>query len=449
MIYTSKPIEADIEHILEFDGAVYLEETVKNPDETILLSEGAILNKENCITLKENKINRAKIVSNPNIREFLLQKYTARYDEDNLYEIFGEELKPGMVLRQDIYNKDGTLIYPKGTILNLMNIIDIKDTEKENLILVYISTKLEYAIALSNQSINSADNEKNFSDINSISKEDIIKIARTEQKSFIPSLVNLYLNIFNTDDERLQTVVWALGFMKAEQALPAFFKTFEKITNETVLEKIIWAFGEIKNIRALVLLKRILKDINSSVDIKWAAVFAIKSIGPDKEISILIDAFKKKILNKAVIPESESRIEKSITIKSETGNLKLVREYIKNNCNNLSLDENVIYNLILCVDESVMNVIEHNYKFDKTKDIKIEFDYKPEKIIITVTGGDKNYDISKLGDIDVAEHIKERRDGGLGVYFCKKYLDNLELKKDEKGLNKLILTKNLKTEEEK
>ncbi|MBP7653101.1 ATP-binding protein, partial [Candidatus Dependentiae bacterium] len=108
--------------------------------------------------------------------------------------------------------------------------------------------------------------------------------------------------------------------------------------------------------------------------------------------------------------------------------------------------EDIVMQITLVLDEAVANIIEHGYKLKNDEEIYIKIFVDMQKINIQITDFSEGFDMEKFGNVNMKEHIKSRKNRGLGVYIIKKFMDKVEYERDREIGNRLILTKYFKAE---
>ncbi len=118
-------------------------------------------------------------------------------------------------------------------------------------------------------------------------------------------------------------------------------------------------------------------------------------------------------------------------IACSTENLKEVRKFVNSTLSKLSISENEINMIILAVDEICANRIIHSNKSDKNNSLEIEISYKQEGVLFNITDAGDFYDNTTQEDPDIANLIKEKRKGGIGLMLVRKIMDSIEVKKED------------------
>ncbi len=107
-------------------------------------------------------------------------------------------------------------------------------------------------------------------------------------------------------------------------------------------------------------------------------------------------------------------------------------------------DESMVRKLELAMEEALVNIIHHAYH-DKPGDIDVQISSVSGQSI-TITLKDEGPPFNPLEEkreaIDPSTPLEEIEEGGLGILFMKKYMDNITYQRQGTN-NVLVLTKNL------
>ena len=110
--------------------------------------------------------------------------------------------------------------------------------------------------------------------------------------------------------------------------------------------------------------------------------------------------------------------------------------------NNLS--QRIIYDISLCLDELITNIISYGFKDEAKHIIEIQFHLKEHEIkLIFIDDGIAFDPELKEDPVHLKHSVEERPIGGLGIYLVKKLMDIIKYKRVE-DKNILTLTKFLK-----
>lgn len=133
-----------------------------------------------------------------------------------------------------------------------------------------------------------------------------------------------------------------------------------------------------------------------------------------------------------------------ITVDSKLENLSVISQFIEDTMLRCQIDsQKDIHAFTLSVDEACTNVIEHAYSYNIGSQITVSCSLIGEMFTVTIEDNGAPFDPTTIPEPDVNQGLDERRAGGLGIYFMKKFMDEVKYtRKDDKNL--LRLTKNIK-----
>lgn len=137
------------------------------------------------------------------------------------------------------------------------------------------------------------------------------------------------------------------------------------------------------------------------------------------------------------------------TYKADLTKLEEIAQDTQTFCELIDADGASCFALNLCLDEIFTNIVQYGYKSDASKDIEIEYTAEPNEssaIALRVYIRDcapAFNPLTQVGEPDVVSGVEEREVGGLGVFFLKKNMDELEYSR-KKDVNELMMLRHLK-----
>jgi len=108
------------------------------------------------------------------------------------------------------------------------------------------------------------------------------------------------------------------------------------------------------------------------------------------------------------------------------------------------MDEKDISKTSITVYEACLNIIEHAYHSDPTKDIDVTVWYDDKRFVITLRDWGKSFDFDAMKPYDVHQAVADRRIGGFGRYIIKRSMDEVHYHADPVKGNTLVMTKLLR-----
>jgi serine/threonine-protein kinase RsbW len=133
-------------------------------------------------------------------------------------------------------------------------------------------------------------------------------------------------------------------------------------------------------------------------------------------------------------------INKQIVIESDLGNIKHAVDQIRGVLESVEVDESDMFDIRLCLEEALINAIKYGNKFDKSKKVRIEFNYKDRKATISIEDSGKGFNLNSVPDPTTDENIL--KGSGRGVFLIKHLMDSLESNKEG---NRITMVKHLKS----
>jgi serine/threonine-protein kinase RsbW len=143
--------------------------------------------------------------------------------------------------------------------------------------------------------------------------------------------------------------------------------------------------------------------------------------------------------------EKECNVEKrfELTVDAKLENLPGIGQFIDETMRRCGVQSaKDIYAVQLSVDEACTNIVEHAYSESKGE-IVITCVRTGEKFVVTITDHGEPFDPTAMPEPDIESGLNERKEGGLGIYFMRKFMDEVTYIRDD-GKNLLIIAKHIK-----
>jgi anti-sigma regulatory factor (Ser/Thr protein kinase) len=137
--------------------------------------------------------------------------------------------------------------------------------------------------------------------------------------------------------------------------------------------------------------------------------------------------------------------ENRLRIPSLIEKVSVACEFVVDTAQRAGLDEHAVHHCQLVVDEACTNIIEHGYgRNDRARAIEITCGLEKEGFVITIVDDAPPFDPLNRPDPDPKSVLEERANGGWGVYFIKKLMDEV-VYQYAGGRNHLTMVKRLDT----
>lgn len=121
-------------------------------------------------------------------------------------------------------------------------------------------------------------------------------------------------------------------------------------------------------------------------------------------------------------------------------NLKLIRNFVLDTMNDLSIPEPEKDLMVLAVDEICANLIIHANKCDDNKEIEIVIKNDENGLVFDIFDNGSPFDPSTYQEPSVQEIIRKKQKGGIGLMMVRRIMDRIEFK-TENSLNLCRLVK--------
>ena len=127
-----------------------------------------------------------------------------------------------------------------------------------------------------------------------------------------------------------------------------------------------------------------------------------------------------------------------ITKQAKIECLHELMEFVSNNALRHGFSQQKIKEIELVTEEVLMNIINYAYE-DNAGDIEINCWKDNDKRFITkIVDTGKHFDVLSGKEPDLTSDIDEREVGGLGLFFMKQFMDDVQYQREE-GKNILTL----------
>ena len=133
-------------------------------------------------------------------------------------------------------------------------------------------------------------------------------------------------------------------------------------------------------------------------------------------------------MRKLIIPASFTSLEK-------------IREYFSEAASQAGLDEDAVFEVQVAVDEAASNIIDHAYEGECESEIECTNEVLPDGLKLNLHDHGKPFDPEKVGLPDIISNPTRRKKGGLGLYFMRQMMDEVNFSFSGDGGNDLTMFK--------
>ena len=134
-----------------------------------------------------------------------------------------------------------------------------------------------------------------------------------------------------------------------------------------------------------------------------------------------------------------------LVLKNDSSELGRLAEAVDEFSERHELPAEACFELQLCLEELVLNVVNYGFDAPGEHDIRVDLEVGGEPRVLTVRIVDDGSEFNPLTDAsepDLDASLEDRAVGGLGVYFVRKFMDDVSYRRED-GHNHLTLAKNL------
>lgn len=121
--------------------------------------------------------------------------------------------------------------------------------------------------------------------------------------------------------------------------------------------------------------------------------------------------------------ENTTFTEENMILATESKSISKVEQLVDDICKNLNVHKDYYGNILIALTEAVNNAIQHGNKKDPSKQIKLSYEAKNEKLGFTIEDEGEGFDFENLPDPTDPEFID--KPNGRGVFLMKHLADEV------------------------
>jgi len=130
----------------------------------------------------------------------------------------------------------------------------------------------------------------------------------------------------------------------------------------------------------------------------------------------------------------------NLKVYCEKTRLKEIRGFVSEKLKSYTTSEVEVNQLVLAVDEVCANLIIHSNACNARESINLEVQVNDEGVTFEITDNGVEFDFSQYKEPNIAEVVKEKKKGGIGLMLVNRIMDSVEFYK-QKDRNKCVLRK--------
>ncbi len=130
-----------------------------------------------------------------------------------------------------------------------------------------------------------------------------------------------------------------------------------------------------------------------------------------------------------------------IKTENKLSNIESVLDEIENAGLKNNISDTFVFQIKLCLDEVLTNIISYGFDDLNTHIIEIEYEITNEKFFANIMDDGKEFNPLESEDPDLDSDISKRKIGGLGIFLVKNFMTEINYKRKQ-NKNILSLSKN-------
>jgi serine/threonine-protein kinase RsbW len=135
-------------------------------------------------------------------------------------------------------------------------------------------------------------------------------------------------------------------------------------------------------------------------------------------------------------------IKRRLTVPGRFESLAQIAEFVEETVRAANWNDDEVYHVQMAVDEACSNVMEHAYGSGWQGDIDLTCYIEDQgDLVISIRDNGKPFDPSSVPEPPIGADLESLPEGGLGLYFMRKLMDQVTFHFDEKNGNMLTMVK--------
>lgn len=134
--------------------------------------------------------------------------------------------------------------------------------------------------------------------------------------------------------------------------------------------------------------------------------------------------------------------ESCITVPGRFESLAQIAEFVQSAVGAAGWDDDESFRVQMAVDEACSNIIEHAYGPNQCGSIEVSCCVRDQgDLVITIRDSGRPFDPAVVPEPPIGASLDDLPEGGLGLYFMRKLMDEVSFRFDERGGNELTMIK--------
>jgi serine/threonine-protein kinase RsbW len=133
--------------------------------------------------------------------------------------------------------------------------------------------------------------------------------------------------------------------------------------------------------------------------------------------------------------------EQKLVVPASYTSLEKIRDYFSRAASEAGLDEDAIFEVEVAVDEAASNIIDHAYEGECESDIECDYQVLSDGLQLCFHDHGKPFKPEKVKLPDIVSDPTRRKEGGLGLFFMRQMMDEVNFSFNGDGGNLLTMVK--------
>ena len=134
------------------------------------------------------------------------------------------------------------------------------------------------------------------------------------------------------------------------------------------------------------------------------------------------------------MPETRAKQVLQLSFPARAAELKRARGSVRETMDSCGCSAKSTADIVLAIDEACQNIIRHAYHGDSDNLIEIEVEHRGDHLVFSLTDHAAAIDTSRVKPRD----LDDIRPGGLGTYFIRRVMDEVEFLRPASGHGNLL-----------
>jgi len=134
-----------------------------------------------------------------------------------------------------------------------------------------------------------------------------------------------------------------------------------------------------------------------------------------------------------------------LKVEANLENLSVISSVVSEAMNQAKIDAAIIAKVLLAVDEACTNIALYAYP-ERKGYIRLTCWLNHDDFVISIEDKGKPFNPCSVPPPELDAKLDDRKVGGLGIYFMRKFMDEISYKYDPKTGNQLTMRKHIGTD---